>query len=328
MLIAEEASQDKSKTPSSTETVLNATEGGSSSSEQSGARPDAADRPNSGAGGGRGAGGRPPGGNGGLNGGRGRGRGHNGGRGNYSNSGNNYYNNARAPFQQFQQQAPNWASFFPPWGAPWGSGWRAPWIGATGPGNTSRPPHQAYNATSQSSTSFAPSTLDTSGVMHALHAASLQHPSNGEWFMDTSASTHMTGDQGTLPTYCPLSSHNSSHIVVGNGSSLPVLGTSTTTINSPQARFILSNILHCPHLIKILVSVRKFTRDNACSVEFDSHGFFVKDLHSKREILRSSSGGDLNSFVPTRSQLLWLLLHILQALMCGTSALAILVISH
>jgi transposase InsO family protein len=297
MLIAEEASQNKAKTPASTDTALIASEGGSSSGEQTGgARPDGADRTNSGTGGGRGGGGRSNNGSGGRNGGRGRGRGRNGGRGNYnSNNGNNYNNNVRTPFQQ----GAYWPPFFPPWGAPWGTGWRAPWTGATGPGTPSRPQHQAYNAYSQPSTTSAPLSWDTSTLMQALHAASLPQQSNGEWFMDTGASTHMTGDQGNLPTYCPSPLHNQSHIIVGNGSSLPVHGTGTTTISSPNARFLLSNVLHTPHLIKNLVSVRKFTKDNACSVEFDPHGFSIKDLHSKKEIMRSSNGGDLYSLGPT-----------------------------
>jgi hypothetical protein len=114
--------------------------------------------------------------------------------------------------------------------------------------------------------------------------------------MDSGASTHMTSDQGILPTYFSSSLHNSSNIVVGNGSTLPVLGMGSTYINSPNARFVLSNVLHTPHLIKNLISVRKFTRDNACLVEFDPNGFSVKDLHTKKEIMRSSSGGDLYSF--------------------------------
>ncbi|KAG8050602.1 hypothetical protein GUJ93_ZPchr0009g268 [Zizania palustris] len=196
MLIAEEVSQNKNKQPTSTDTALITTEGGSSTGTSSGARPDAAERTTSTNGGGRG-GGRTFYGNGGRNGGRGHGRGRSGGRGNYNN-GNNYNygaNNGNPNRPPFQQPPSNWAAYFPPWGAPWATGWRAPWTGATGPGASPRPSHQAYNAFSQPSTTSAPSTWDTSGLIQALHAASLQQPSNGEWFMDTGASTHMTNDQ-------------------------------------------------------------------------------------------------------------------------------------
>lgn len=135
----------------------------------------------------------------------------------------------------------------------------------------------------------------------------------------------MTGNQGNLPMYCPTSSHDSSHIIVGNGNTLPILGTGTTSIKSSNARFILSNVLHAPQLIKNLISVCKFTKDNACSIEFDPNGFYVKDLHSRKEIMRSSSGGDLYSF---RRQLLWHLPPPLQALICDTGVSCILAIKH
>ena len=48
-----------------------------------------------------------------------------------------------------------------------------------------------------------------------------------------------------------------------------------------------------PSLIKNLVSVRKLTRDNHVSVEFDPLGFSIKDLRNKEVLLRSESSGDL-----------------------------------
>jgi transposase InsO family protein len=44
------------------------------------------------------------------------------------------------------------------------------------------------------------------------------------------------------------------------------------------------------------MSVRKFTRDNLCSIEFDPFGFSVKDLLTRTTILRSTSSGDLYPF--------------------------------
>jgi hypothetical protein len=136
--------------------------------------------------------------------------------------------------------------------------------------------------------------------MQALHAASVQQPSHGEWFMDTGASTHMTSEHGNLPDYCSSSLQNPSHIIVGNGSTLPVLGTGNTSIRTPHTQFLLSHVLHTPHIIKNLISVRKFTEDNSCSVEFHPSGFSVKDLQTKKELMRSSSGGDLYSFGPSK----------------------------
>jgi hypothetical protein len=42
--------------------------------------------------------------------------------------------------------------------------------------------------------------------------------------------------------------------------------------------------------------VRKFTRDNWCSVEFDPFGFYVKDLITKAPLLKFNSSDDLYRF--------------------------------
>lgn len=198
-----------------------------------------------------------------------------------------------------------WVPVHPSWGAPWGSvPWRAPWTGATGPGILgTRPPQpggQAYPMYMQPVTVPAPSstsTWDTSGLSQALSASALQQtPGGGEWYLDTGATSHMTGEHGKLAKYCSSSLHNSSHIVVGNGSTIPILGSGSTTLHTPSAPFTLHHVLHTPHLVKNLISVRKFTNDNSCSIEFDPYGFSVKDLRSKTEILRSNSSGDLYPF--------------------------------
>ena len=55
----------------------------------------------------------------------------------------------------------------------------------------------------------------------------------------------------------------------------------------------LNDILVSPSLIKNLISVRRLTRDNNVSIEFDPVGFSIKDLHTRAEMLRCESTGDL-----------------------------------
>jgi hypothetical protein len=57
------------------------------------------------------------------------------------------------------------------------------------------------------------------------------------------------------------------------------------------------------HLIKDLISVRQFTTDNNCSVEFDPLGCSVKDLPTWRVILRCDSFGPLYPLRSTTSSL-------------------------
>jgi len=85
----------------------------------------------------------------------------------------------------------------------------------------------------------------------------------------------------------------SSRIIVGNGASMPVQCTGSTTISTPTSPLHLRDVLVSPPLIHNLISVRKLTRDNNISVEFDPLGFSVKDIRTRVVLFRSDSSGDL-----------------------------------
>lgn len=55
----------------------------------------------------------------------------------------------------------------------------------------------------------------------------------------------------------------------------------------------MKNVLITPQIIKNLKSVRSFTRENSCSIEFDPFGFSVKDLRTKQVLMRCDSSGYL-----------------------------------
>ncbi|WVZ83541.1 hypothetical protein U9M48_030678 [Paspalum notatum var. saurae] len=88
----------------------------------------------------------------------------------------------------------------------------------------------------------------------------------------------MTSDPGNL-AYTTPSRYPS--IVVGNGALLPV---STSGVAYLPGPFHLRDVLVAPNLIKNLISVRRFTTDNSCSIEFDPFGCSVKDLQSRNVI--------------------------------------------
>lgn len=56
-----------------------------------------------------------------------------------------------------------------------------------------------------------------------------------------------------------------------------------------------------PTLSKNLISVRKFSRENHVSIEFDPNGFSLKDLYTKAHLTRCNSPGDLYLFPPNPS---------------------------
>jgi hypothetical protein len=84
-----------------------------------------------------------------------------------------------------------------------------------------------------------------------------------------------------------------SSIILGNGSSIPIYCTGQTSIPTPTKSLLLRDVLIAPSLIKKLISVRQFTRDNLVSIEFDPFGLSVKDYLTKVEITRFNSSGDL-----------------------------------
>ena len=108
--------------------------------------------------------------------------------------------------------------------------------------------------------------------------------------MDSGASNHMTPDAGNISLFRPPCSSYPSSVIVGNGSTLPVTSIGHTVL--PGALH-LNNVLVAPHIIKNLISVRQFTIDNRCSVEFDPFGLSVKDLRSRNVIARCNSAGPL-----------------------------------
>jgi hypothetical protein len=120
----------------------------------------------------------------------------------------------------------------------------------------------------------------------------------------------MTSQSSTLSHFSFLRYPTPSSIVVGNGSTLPVTAIGSAEL-SPDFR--LNNVLVSPQIIKNLISVRQFTTDNNCAIEFDPVGCSVKVLPSRREIVRCDSSGPLyplhlppaHSLVAQASSPLW-----------------------
>jgi hypothetical protein len=76
----------------------------------------------------------------------------------------------------------------------------------------------------------------------------------------------MTDNSGISNTH--LVPHDSTHVIVGSGASVPVTHTGMFLVPTSAAPLHLNNVLVCPSFIKNLVSVRALTRDNPVTVEF------------------------------------------------------------
>jgi hypothetical protein len=111
-------------------------------------------------------------------------------------------------------------------------------------------------------------------LAQSFNTMTLQQPSS-EWYADSGAGSHMTADASNLSFTSLPSSFTPSSIIVGNGALLPVTATGSHTFSFPQRNLILNNVLVSPHIIKNLISIRRFTTDNNCSIEFDPFGLSI-----------------------------------------------------
>ncbi|GJQ99103.1 ribonuclease H-like domain-containing protein [Tanacetum coccineum] len=72
-----------------------------------------------------------------------------------------------------------------------------------------------------------------------------------------------------------------------------LVGDGNSTLPTPYRPLHLNNVLVTPNIVKILISVRQFVRENKCTIEFDEFGFSVKDFRTRQILLRCDSTGDL-----------------------------------
>jgi hypothetical protein len=107
-----------------------------------------------------------------------------------------------------------------------------------------------------------------------------------DWVADSGTTHHITPLVDNISTLHHLNSSNPSSIIVGNGSSLSITSVGDSVLFGP---FYLNNILLAPDIVQSLLSIRCFTTNNWCSMEFDPFGLSVKDLSTKNVIVKSIS---------------------------------------
>ncbi|GJT70452.1 ribonuclease H-like domain-containing protein [Tanacetum coccineum] len=116
----------------------------------------------------------------------------------------------------------------------------------------------------------------------------LQDPT---WHMDTGAPSLLNFNASNLSTIFDKRLFQSIH--VSDGKSIPITNTCHIIIPSQHRPLHLHNVLVTPNIIKNLISVRQFTRDNNCTIEFDAFGFSVKDYLTRHILLQCDSLSDL-----------------------------------
>jgi len=102
---------------------------------------------------------------------------------------------------------------------------------------------------------------------------------------------HVTPNLATLTNSAPYLGND--HVHVGDSKGLSISHIGHTMLRSPKHTFILSNVLHAPHITKPLLSVQKFYRDNNVYFEFHTFVFYVKDLTTKVVLLSGHNNDGL-----------------------------------
>jgi hypothetical protein len=205
----------------------------------------------------------------------------------------NFYGGPQQQQQHYDPPASPWVCFSP-WtgqqgGQPWtGQTWRAPGVLGSAPqAHTAFAPLHVSPPAPHVPQSSAPS-WDQAVLIAALQQMSMQDSS--PWVMDSGASAHMSSNDGILlHRLFPLVSY----IIVGNDTKIPVTSSGPSILHTKMSNFALNNVLVAPFVVRNLLSVRQFTREHSCSIEFDAFGFSVKDLRTGHVTIRWNSDGDL-----------------------------------
>jgi hypothetical protein len=80
-------------------------------------------------------------------------------------------------------------------------------------------------------------------------------------------------------------------MVSGAGMDISYIG--HNIVCTPHRPIYLNNILYVPQTKKNLVSVHRLTHDNSISIEFHPSFFLIKDLRTRRILLRGRCVGDI-----------------------------------
>nr|GEY19099.1 ribonuclease H-like domain-containing protein [Tanacetum cinerariifolium] len=132
------------------------------------------------------------------------------------------------------------------------------------------------------------SGLSSRILPNAFSAMTFEDPT---WNIDTGASSHLNFHSNNLSTVYNNCLYPS--VRVGDGKTILVTNTGHSILHTLCRPLHLHNILVTPNIIKNLISVCQFTKDNKCTVEFDEFGFSVKNFLTRHILLRCDSSGDL-----------------------------------
>jgi histone deacetylase 1/2 len=122
-------------------------------------------------------------------------------------------------------------------------------------------------------------------------SATTNYGADSNWYMDTGATNHITGELDKLTIRDKYSGGDQVHTASGAGVMINHIGHGT--LHTPSGDIVLRNILHVPQASKNLASVHRIAKDNNAFLEFHPNHFFIKEQATKRTILRGRCEGGL-----------------------------------
>lgn len=115
-------------------------------------------------------------------------------------------------------------------------------------------------------------------------AAAYAYGLDTNWYIDTGATDHLTSELDKLTTREKYKGTDQIHTANGAGMKIEHIGHSL--IYTPDRTLHLKNVLHVPQASKNLISASRLAEDNYAFLEIHSKYFLVKDLATKKIILR------------------------------------------
>lgn len=115
-------------------------------------------------------------------------------------------------------------------------------------------------------------------------AATNSYHVDTNWYTDTGATDHITGELEKLSIREKYAGGDQIHTASGSGMTISHIGQST--VNTPNRNLHLNDVLYVPQAKKNLVSVHKLTSDNSAFIEFHPNFFVIKDKDTKNILLK------------------------------------------
>ena len=125
--------------------------------------------------------------------------------------------------------------------------------------------------------------------------AAHQYGVDTNWYMDSGATDHITSDLEKLTVRERYTGGDQIHTANGSGMSIDHIG--YATISTPDRNLHIKDVLHVPEATKDLISASKLALENNTIVEIHPHFFLIKDLETRKVLLR---GRDRKGLYPVK----------------------------